>query len=90
MMSEICVISLLYSFNKIIIQAYKSAFPMTERKRKIKDIKRPYIDNVIKSVIKEKHKLQKRYYRHPITYNDEYKTNILAEFIANAKQRMYF
>ena len=91
LMLETCVVSMFSSFNKIIIHAYNAAYPMIKRKRKIKDIEQPYIDNEIKFLIKEKHKLQKKYFRYPITYNDEFKRikNKLAKLIANAK-RIYY
>ena len=79
------------SFNDIVVKAYDAAFPVVERRRKIKDLEKPYIDHEIKQLIRDKHKLQKKYYRYPITYNNEYKTikNKLSKLINNAKCKYY-
>ena len=59
------------------------------RKFKIKklDVNKPYITSDIKTMIKEKHKLQKLYNRKPITYGDRYRKmrNILNSVIRKAK-----
>ena len=62
------------SFNDIVVKAYDVAFPVVERRRKIKDLEKSYIDYEIKQLIRDKHTLQKKYYRYPITYNNECKT----------------
>ena len=59
------------------------------RKLKIKklDVNKPYITSDIKTIIKEKHKLQKLYNRKPITYGDRYRKmrNSLNSVIRKAK-----
>ena len=59
------------------------------RKFKIKklDVNKPYITSDIKTMIKEKHKLQKLYNRKPITYGDRYRKmrNSLNSVIRKAK-----
>ena len=47
--------------------------PCRKFKMKKLDVNKPYIMTDIKTMIKEKHKLQKLYNRKPIIYGDRYK-----------------
>ena len=46
-------------------------------KVKIIDQDKPYINGHIKQVLKEKHKLQKKFNKRPVTYGREYRALIV-------------
>ena len=79
------------SFNTTLVSIYNDSFPYVTRKTKPLDILKPYINADLRELIKEKHRLEKKFKRHPITYGDQYRTlrNRVAKLTAKAK-RKYF
>ena len=49
------------------------AYPIVQRKRKLLDLSKPYITEELRSEIRLKHRLQKKYNKYPITYGTEYR-----------------
>ena len=76
---------------QIIDNLFNSSFPLIQRRKKKLDIDKPYIDNDIKVMIKQKHRLQRLYFKHPITYEREYKSirNALNTKLRLAKRKFY-
>ena len=70
---------------------FDACFPIIQRRRKRLDINKPYINTELKSLIKQKHKLQKLYFKWPISYEGEYKhvRNLVNNKLRIAK-RFYF
>ena len=60
-------------FTNFISNAYNSAYPMIEVKKKKLDVSKPYITNELKCLIREKHKLKKLFHRFPYTYGTRYR-----------------
>ena len=58
---------------------------------KTKSIAKPYITVELKNLIKEKHKLQRKYAKYPITYGDAFRNirNQVTTAIRNAKSNYY-
>ena len=62
------------SFSNKLINLYNHAYPIVEKKRKILDIEKPFVDSELKQLIREKHRLYKNYQKYPITYGDDFRT----------------
>ena len=88
---ESCVESLYNTFHSKLSEIYNECFPLLQRKRKKLDVVKPYITSEIKSLIKEKHKLQRKYFKRPITYRDQYVyiRNKVSKLTATAKSEYY-
>ena len=65
--------------------------PLKKVKMKKLDISKPYITSDIKQLIKEKHKLQRKYNRKPLTYGESFKKcrNNLNSIIRSAKSNYF-
>ena len=73
LLSETNVNILYSSFYDIMCQIFDECFPICQRKVRPIDNQKPYVDDYIKGLIKEKHRILKLYNRNPITYGDEYR-----------------
>ena len=70
---------------------YDLSYPnVTKTKPKI-DCDKPYITAELKSLIKEKHKIQRKFYKFPITYGSQYKSikNKVARLTSRAKKEYF-
>ena len=78
-------------FSSDLLSIYDSFCPVKTVKFKNLDVKKPYITSEIKQLLKEKHRLQKKYNKYPITYGREYRLlrNSLNSRIRTAK-KIYF
>ena len=78
-------------FSSDLLSIYDSFCPIKTVKLKNLDVKKPYITSEIKQLLKEKHRLKKKYNKYPITYGREYRLlrNSLNSRIRTAK-KMYF
>ena len=56
-------------FTNFVSNSYKSAYPRLKLKRKKLDVSKPYNNNELKCLIREKHKLTKLFHRFPCTYD---------------------
>ena len=72
-------------------QIFNSCFPEVTIKKKKLDVHKPYISNEIKTLIREKHRLQRLYHRWPITYEKQFKLlrNRVNSAVRNAKRKYY-
>ena len=79
------------SFNTTLVSTYNDSFPYVTRKTKPLDTLKHYINAGVRELIKEKHRLEKKFKRHPITYGDQYRIlrNRVATLTAKAL-RKYF
>ena len=75
------------NFSDKIANLYDAHCPVKTFKVKIIDRDKPYINGQIKQVLKEKHKLQKKFNKRPVTYGREYRAlrNRLNSMIRSAK-----
>ena len=75
-------------FIQNITHVFNIHFSIIQKRKK----KRPYITNEIKTLIKEKHRLQRLYFKWPITYEKQYKNhrNLVNNKIRLAKKRYYY
>ena len=55
------------SFNNTLVSMYNDSFPYLTRKTKNLDILTPYINAELRELIKKKHRLERKFKRHPIT-----------------------
>ena len=60
--------------NRISINLYKDSFPYVTRKTEPLDIVKLYIIAKLRGLIKEKHRLVKKFKRFPITYGDQHRS----------------
>ena len=76
-------------FTEKISGLFNKCFPIVQRKRKKLDVDKPYINNDLKVLIKQKHKLQKLYYRWPVSYEKEFKSirNLVNKKLRLAKKK---
>ena len=89
---EISDVETLYaSFEHELREAYESSFPMKTIKRKRLDVEKPYLDATIRSMIRDKHKLYRKYRKNPVTYGDSYRSlrNRLNSAIRSAKTKHF-
>ena len=79
------------NFDLILSNLFNKYFPVKIKKYKRRRKDKPYINNEIKSLIKEKNKLHKKYVKHPITYNNDFKQirNRLTDTIRKSKANYY-
>ena len=91
LLSETNVNILYSSFYDIMCQIFDECFPICQRKVRPIDNQKPYVDDYIKGLIKEKHRILKLYNRNPITYGDEYRyiRNKVNNAIQSAKRNYY-
>ena len=79
------------NFNLIFINMFEKYFPEFEKhvKNKFKD--KPWVTAEIKMKIKERNKLQKKYAKWPLTYNEDFKRlrNQVTNEIKMSKQRYF-
>ena len=83
----------LYSrFSDVLCDAFKSSFPLIKRKKRLIDVKKPYIDENIRGLIKEKHRILKLYNKYPISYRERYREirNRVNSAVQAAERRYYF
>ena len=78
-------------FLTIFTESFNRYFPEKSKQLKTKAIAKPYITTEIKNLIKEKHKLQRKYAKYPITYGDAFRNirNQVTTAIRNAKSNYY-
>ena len=62
------------SFIELVSSKFNYCFPVVSKKEKMLDLQKPYISSDIKSLIREKHRLQRLYMKWPITYEKDFKT----------------
>ena len=74
-------------FENCLYSVFDECFPIGVVKRKKVDVDKPYINNYIKNLIKRKHIIQRKFYKKPITYGDEYRRikNLVNREIDKAK-----
>ena len=87
----ICVNEAYNSFSDVISLLYDKHFPMKTKLVKRLDIEKPFINNELKALLKEKHRLQKLYHKWPISYSERYKKirNELSSRIRKARSNYY-
>ena len=70
---------------------YDECFPVCKKRKKSLDVRKPYIDEYIRSLIKEKHRVAKLHSRWPIRYASQYKQcrNLVTNAIKTAKRNYY-
>ena len=61
------------SFYEMLFRIYGECFPIVTRFKRKKDITKLYITAELKSLTDQKKKLERKYYKKPITYGDEYR-----------------
>ena len=61
---------LLSTLNSILDKFY----PIKTKIIKQKDVDKPWINNNLKTLIKDKHRLQAKFIRNPMTFGDQYRT----------------
>ena len=78
-------------FSQTLSNSYNNECPMRTKQVKKFDISKPYINLNIKTMIKEKHKLQKLYNKRPATYGKQYRSlrNKLNSTIRSAKSEYF-
>ena len=78
-------------FSDTVNEIYDRCCPLRTYKIKMLDRDKPYITSDIKALIKEKHKLQKKFNKFPITYCTEYRNlrNKLSIVIGSAKSAYF-
>ena len=62
-----------WTFISDVTTAYDSAYPIISRRKKVLDICKPYVNQELKKMIKQKHRIERKYFKYPITYNAEYR-----------------
>ena len=79
------------NFALILSNLFDKYFPIVTKQYKYRRKDKPFINNEIKSMIKEKNKLHKKYVKHPITYNNDFKQirNRLTDTIRKSKADYY-
>ena len=60
-------------FDEKIQKIYNDNYPIKINRIKRLDVIKPYIGNELNVLIKEKHRMQRLYYKWPITYGEEFK-----------------
>ena len=78
-------------FSDTVNEIYDRCCPLRTYKIKMLDRDKPYITSDIKALIKEKHRLQKKFNKFPITYGTEYRNlrNKLSILIRSAKSAYF-
>ena len=64
---------ILENFYSIFNALFNKHFPLEPVKHTKSNDNKPYITNEIKSLIKEKHKLQRKYAKYPVTYGEQFR-----------------
>ena len=79
------------SFVEVVTSNFDHCFPSIQKRKKKLDVLKPYITPEIKSLIKEKHLLQRLHNKRPITFEDHFKSlrNNLNKKIRKVKQLYY-
>lgn len=79
------------AFSSRLIELYDNSFPLVHRVTKPIDLRKPFINNDLRELIKAKHKLEKKFRRHPVTYKSEYHTlrNRVNRLVSKAKQTYF-
>ena len=79
------------NFDCIFSNIFNKCFPLIKKKVRYKNKRKPYINNELYNLIKQKNLLQKKYSKHPITYGKEYRKlrNKVTKEIKNAKTKFY-
>ena len=70
---------------------FDNFYPIQTKNIKQKDVDKPWIDNNIKALIKDKHRLQAKFNRRPMRFGDQYRTvrNMVNVRIKFAKEEFY-
>ena len=78
-------------FSVKLCNAYNDAYPCIEIRRRKIDLLKPYINADLRSLIREKHRIQRLYRRFPYTYGTQYKRlkNKVNKAISKAKKVYY-
>ena len=79
------------AFSDELFTMYNESFPVIQREAKPIDMCKPYIDNNLRELIRQKHKLEKKFRRQPITYKNEYHKlrNKVNKLVYKAKQNYF-
>ena len=79
------------TFHNKLSEFYEICFPIQNVRRKYLNIKKPYITGEIKKLIQERRKMQRKYFKKPITFRDEYISirNRVNRLISEAKKSYY-
>ena len=78
-------------FQNQLKESFDNSFPLLTKNIKHKHLSKPYITNEIKSLIKERNKLQRKFLKWPITYGKQYRKlrNRISQMIQNEKGKYY-
>ena len=79
------------NFSLIFNNIFNKTFPLIVKKLKNSYPQKPYITDEIKSLIKQKNKLQRKFAKWPITYNEQYKQarNNVTQILKTAKNNYF-
>ena len=78
-------------FARVISDNFDACCPVVSYKVKKNDIDKPYITTEIKALIRQKHKVQRKYSKSPVTYGSEFRAirNRVKSAIRSAKSQFY-
>ena len=70
---------------------FNLSYPLVTRTKPKRDYDKPYINAELKTLIKEKHKIQRKFYKFPITYGAQYRSmkNRVAKLTSRARKEYY-
>ena len=91
LLSEENVDAVYSGFYSVLNDLFNECFPIEKRRSKPIDVQKPYIDDYIKGLIKEKRRIMKLYNKHPITYGDMYRDirNKVNNVVQSSKRNYY-
>ena len=56
-----------------VTTVYDSAYPIISERKKVLDIFKQYVNQELKTMIKQKRRLERKYRKYPITYGTEHR-----------------